>query len=259
MTDRQSNNGPIIGILSPPDWCEPSVDEFRALSATPVRMQQAMVPLPGLEYDDLRNIANAQPQVEVAARLLGNAGACAIGMTGTPFVWAGLSTKADILARKASIAEAAGCEVVMAGTAICDALQALDAQRIAVATPYYTPKWRAQTEIALRAFGFDVAATASADILTAGTSITSIADHDATSDMDTVLRLLTSLRHQVPDSDALVVAGAGVRMLEATPRFEAELGCPVVSSDTALYFSLLSAANLSVQPGLLGSMEAALL
>ena len=223
MTDTQSNSGPIIGILSPPDWCEPSVDEFRALSATPVRMQQAMVPLPGLNYDDMRDIANAQTQVEIAARLLGNAGARAIGMTGTPFVWAGLSTKADILARQASIADAAGCDVVMAGTAICEALQALSAQRIAVATPYYTKKWRDQTEGALRAFGFDIASIASADSLTSGTHISSIVDHDASSDMDTVLRLLTDLRRRVPDADALVVAGAGVRMLAATRRFEAEL------------------------------------
>ncbi len=249
---------PIIGILSPPDWCEPAVQEFPMLSAAPVRMQQAMVPLPGLNYDDLQNISEAQTQVEVAAQLLGNAGARAIGMTGTPFVWAGLSTKADIEARHASIAQAAGCDVVMAGTAICEALQDLGARRIAVATPYYTESWREQTRVALHAFGFDVASIASADSMDSITRIKSIADHDATTDMDTVLRLLTDLRRQDLDTDALVVAGAGVRMLDATPRFEAELGCPIVSSDTALYYALLKTVGLPCQPGLLGRMEAAL-
>ena len=249
---------PIIGVLTPPDWYDPTVDEFRILSADPVRMQQAMIPLPGLGYDNLTNIANAQPQVEVAARLLGNAGARAIGMTGTPFVWAGLSSRSDIEARQASIAAAAGCEVVMAGTAICDALNALEAKRIAVATPYYTEEWRDHTRVALRAFGFDVVSVASADSLGGATSIASIADHDATSDMDTVLHLLRALRNQNPDADALVVSGSGVRMLDATPRFEAELGCPVVSSDTALYFSLMKITGLRPKPGFLGSMERSL-
>lgn len=88
--------------------------------------------------------------------------------------------------------------------------------------------------------------------------ISSIADHDATSDINTVFQLLQAVRRKAPDADAMVVAGAGVRMLAATPRFEAALGCPVISSDTALYFALLKVANLSPKPNILGRMEVAL-
>lgn len=116
---------PIVGIISPLDWFDPSVAEFRSLCVTPVRMQQAMVPRPGLAYDELEDISGALPNVTCAARLLGNAGARAIGMTGTPFVWAGLSHRDEILDRQMRITDAAGCPVIMAGTAIAEALHGL--------------------------------------------------------------------------------------------------------------------------------------
>lgn len=252
------SDSPIIGIISPPDWYDPTVDEFRELCTTPVRMHQAVVPRPGLNYEDLNDIASAEPDVALAAKLLGKAGAKAIGMTGTPFVWAGLSSRADILGRQAKITAAAGCDVVMAGSAIAEALGALGAKRIAVASPYYTQPWRDQTKLALTELGFEVLSIASADMLGDAQEIAKIADHEATSDMETVLRVLKSLRESAPDADAMVVAGAGVRMLNATMRFEAELDCPVISSDTALYYSLMSATGLRPKPDRLGRMETAL-
>ncbi|MEM8655866.1 MAG: hypothetical protein AAGF36_14080 [Pseudomonadota bacterium] len=251
-------NAPIIGIISPPDWFDPSVDEFRSLCASDVRMQQTMVSRAGLNYDDLNDIAAAAPDVADAARLLGHAGARVIGMTGTPFVWAGLSSRSDILDRQARIAAAAGCDVCMAGTALVDALRALGARQIAVAAPYYTERWCAQTRLALSTFGFDVLSIASADRLSGRDKIGGIADHHKASDMATVRHLLESLREDAPEADAMVVAGAGVRMLNATPEFEAALGCPVVSSDTALYFAVMQASGLRPRPGLLGWMADAL-
>lgn len=249
---------PIVGIVTPPGWYDPTPAEFAALCARPVRTQQAIVDVPELDYDDLSCIAGALPEVRRAARLVAMTGARAVAMTGTPFVWAGLADEAAIRARLAGVAEAAGCATVMAGTAIVDALRALRATRIAVLAPYYTPAWRTQTERALAGCGFTVRAVRSADQLGLAASPRSIDDHAAASGEAIVGEGLRRLAAEAPDVEALVVAGAGARTLALTPSLERELGLPVVASDTALYRALAACLRMPLKPGRLGRMAATL-
>ncbi|MEM7545184.1 MAG: hypothetical protein AAF367_06585 [Pseudomonadota bacterium] len=253
MTDA-----PLIGIVTPPGWYDPTAAEFERLCVAPVRTQQCIVAVPDLDYDDLNAIAAALPEVERAAQMMGLTGAAAVAMTGTPFVWAGLAAEPDIRLRLAGVTAAAACPTVMAGTAIMDALRALGAERIAVATPYYTKSWRNQTEVALRAAGFDVLAVQSADDLELIEAIASIDDHARLSSADQLREIMRRLIGANPGADALVVAGAGARLLEMTPAMEAELGLPVVASDTALYWALAGALGLELRPGALGKMGALL-
>ena len=249
---------PIIGIITPPNWYDPSAAEFAELCAAPVRTQQSMVDVPDLDFDRLAAISEAEGQVCRAARLLGGAGASAVAMTGTPFVWAGLTEEAQLRARVARVSEAAGCPAIMAGTAIVDTLRALGAGRIAVSTPYYTPEWRAHAERILLSAGFDVLTIMSADQQGLAPEIGSISQHSAVSEGDMLHDSLRHLRDTAPDAEALVVVGAGVRTLSLTPEIEADLGLPVVASDTALYWSLAQTLGLPVRPGRLGRTEAVL-
>lgn len=249
---------PLIGVLTPPGWYDPTLDELTGLFAAPVRLQQTMVDVPDLDYDSLAAIAGALEQVKRGARLLDLAGSDVVAMTGTPFAWAELSSEDEVRTRVADIARAAGCPVVMAGTAIVDALRALGATRIGVLTPYYTRPWREATRAILTACGFDVAAIASADQLGLAGDIGSIDDHEATSGEAIVRAALRRLAEQAGAVDALVVAGAGARTLALTPDLEAELGLPIVSSDTALYRAIAACLGVPVMAGALGRMEATL-
>ncbi len=249
---------PIAGIITPPGWCDPTPAEFQGLCATPVRIQQALVDVPELDYDDLDAIAAAEPEVARAARLLGLTGATVLGMTGTPFVWAGLSDEARARERVERIAQAAGCPVVMAGTAVIDALRALGVRKIAVATPYYTRPWRSHAGRILTSAGFDVLAIRSADEQGLAPSIRSIDDHSSASAPELLRGALRDLDAAEPGAEAFVCLGAGVRTLALTPGMEAELGRPVVASDTALYWALAQELKLDLHGGALGRLEAAL-
>lgn len=245
----------LLGVITPPGWYDPTAAEFQSLCAVPVRTQQTLVSVPKLDYDDLNQIAAAAPEVECAAHLLGLTGPNAVAMTGTPFVWAGLSTEADVRNRLARVADAAGCPAVMAGTALMDALRALGVSQIAVATPYYTQRWRDHAALIFSACGFNVLAIRSADQLGLAPDISSIDDHQQSSG-DAVLReCLRRLCNEAPSAEALVVVGSGARTLGMTPAMEVELGLPIVASDTAVYRALAKTLNIPLRRGRLGRME----
>lgn len=253
MTD-----GPIAGFVTPPGWYDPSPSEFADLCAAPIRTQQSILDVPELDFDDLNAISAAETGVARAARLLGLAGASVAACIGTPFTWAGLSTEVEIRSRIRTIEDAAGCPFFMPGTAIVDALRALGAARIAVLAPYYTLEWQALTAQALQACDFDVAAITSADALGLVSARTSIADHEKASSADMTREGLRRIVQEAPDLEALVIAGAGVRTLALTPDAGAELGLPVVSSDTAIHWAMARSLHMPLRPGAMGRLDSVL-
>lgn len=249
---------PIVGFISPPNWYDPTPAEFQELCVTPVRTQQSIVDVPELDYDDLDAIAASESLVARSARLLGLTGASVLGMTGTPFVWAGLSDEAHARDRAGRIAQAAGCPVVMTGTAVIDALRTLGARKITIATPYYTRLWRSHAGRILASAGFDVLAIRSADEQGLAPTIKSIGNHSSASGPDLLRDALRDLDASAPGAEAFVCLGAGVRTLALTSDMEAELGRPVVASDTALYWALARELGLGLTAGALGRLDSML-
>lgn len=243
---------PIVGFISPPGWYDPTPAEFSSICAQEVRTQQSMIAAHDLNYDDLGSIASAVPEMLIAARMLGRAGCACVAMTGTPFVWAGLSTEAEIRQRCDLVSTAAGVPAVMAGTAIVDALRSLGARKIAVSTPYYTKEWRAQAEAIFIACGFDVLLTQSVDQQGLSSEIASIDDHAAVTAPETIIGAATRLREQAPAADAIVIAGAGVRTLALRAQLEARIDIPIVSSDTALYAAIAQELGLEMIQDIIG-------
>ena len=245
---------PIVGFVSPPCWCDPSPAEFQELCQGPVRTQQAMVDVPELDFNSLDAIGAAEPQVARASRLLGLAGASVIGMTGTPFVWAGQEDEAGARGRVERMSRAAGCPVIMTGTAIIDAVRALGVTKIAVATPYYTDFWRSHAAQILTSAGLKVLVIRSADQQGLASKITDIDDYDAVSTPDTFAKSLEDLVQAAPQAQALVCLGAGVRTLAHSARLEAQFGLPLVASDTALYWALARVAGVVIDADRLGRL-----
>ena len=56
-----------VGFISPPNWFDPSAQEFAALCAEPIGTQQFPLPLFGFDYQ-LSSIARTQPEQLLAAR-----------------------------------------------------------------------------------------------------------------------------------------------------------------------------------------------
>lgn len=247
---------PIVGFVSPPAWFDPSPEEFATLTGGAVRTQQAIASVHDLNYELLASILAALPEVLVAARMLGQTGAACVCMTGTPFGWVGCSSEVEMRARNNLVTTVAGCPAVLVGPAIVDALRALGVKRIAVCAPYYTQSWRDMTTGILQACGFAISSIASAEQLGLAAAGARIADHEVVSGAETLRRSLERIRETCLDAEALVVTGASARTLALIQSLEADLGLPVIASDSALYWQLCLALGLPV-PMQLGKLAKA--
>lgn len=250
--------GPVAGFVTPPGWYDPSPAEFASLCATPVRTQQSLLDVPDLNFDDLSEIAATEPQIARSSRLLALAGAEVAACIGTPFSWAGLRTEAEMRTRLRTIEDICGCPFFMPGMAVVDALRAVGATRVGVYAPYYIPEWRSLTAASMQACDLDVAVVTSADSLGLVPELTTIADHESASSPDIAREGLRRIALDTPGLDALVITGAGVRTVGITPAAEAELGLPVVSSDTATHWAMARSLSVKLRSGSMGWLENAL-
>lgn len=246
---------PVVGFVTPPRWTSPSIVEFPAVVDGEVLVQQCLPDLPNFDYE-LSSIHGAHPKTCAAARLLGEAGCCAIAMEGTPFGWAGLETEAAARKRAAEMSEAAGVPGVMAGTSIVDALRALGASRIALCPTYYPNEWRDawQRFVALCGFEVTYCATMADQGLVDGISST---DDYGWRTGPQLIRAAVEIAASSGGSDAIVVTGAGCRTSPIIAELERIAGRPVIGSDTALFWSLARAADLALEPNALGALTAA--
>lgn len=251
MVQRHSPETTAIGFVSPPRWVSPSMVEFPAVIDGPVLPQQCFPDLPEFDYA-LECIRKAMPQIRAAARLLGSAGCSAVAMEGTPFAWVGLPDETAARAQVATMAEAADCPAVMAGTAIVDALRALCANRIALCPTYYPPDWRDAWRSFVAGCGFDVIYC----LTMADAGITGpIADND-TYGWRTGPELIRRAVTHAADAgaEAIVITGAGCRTTPIIHDLEAIAGCPVVGADGAVFWALARATGLRVKSGALGAL-----
>lgn len=245
---------PVVGVISPPGWADPTAKELADLLTQPILTQQSIVAAPELEFDDLENVAALEDEVALCARMLGLAGADVVAMSGTPFVWAGLKSEMEVRARLAKFSEAAGCPMVMAGSAIIDALRALGAQKVALAAPYYTTSWKAHAALMFDAFGFDVLTLQAADDAGQTQAITSLDEHERSSDPEVFIGTVRQVHAAAPAADAIALLGAGVRTLSQLKAFEEELQKPFVSADTALYWQICKTLDLTLKDNRLGAL-----
>lgn len=246
-------DGPIAGFISPPRWYDPSPREFASICAGPIRTQQTILPMANFAFE-LPNIARTEPEMMAAARSLGESGCQAIAKTGTPFAWAGAETESAARGRALRLADSARVPVVMAGLAIVDALRALGLSRVAVCTPYYTEEWRACWGNFLRSCDVDVLTMQSMDQQGILPADVDIADHSWATSPQMVMRSAEAIMQGAPTAQAVIITGAGARTLALTRPLEAQLGVPVIASDTALYWALAAALRVKLVNGALGAL-----
>lgn len=208
--------------------------EFRAMAPADVTVHAARMPLEEVTADALDEMAG---DAERAAGLLSHADvdgvayACTTGslLHGTGF-------DADLESR---LSEAAGAPAVATALSVRRALDALDAERVAVVTPYADELNDLEREY-LADSGFEVAGLDGRGIVE-NTHIGDLTDADAE----------RQVRSAVPgdaDVDAVFVSCTNYRSLAALSDLEDALGVPVVSSNAATMWDL--GDRLGVDPAL---------
>lgn len=245
-----------VGFISPPGWADPSPAEFVTTCAEPVLVQQCPLLLPGFDWR-IDSIAVTEPELMEASRALGDTGCDLVATVGTPFAWAGLGSLADARARRDRLADAAGAPVVMSGLAIIDAVVAFGAERIGLATTYYSDEWTKRWAHFVEASGVEVLA---AQNLAEQGLMPPHNDADRTYWAPTAGQISECVRRiadTAPNAEVIAVSGAGSRTLALTSALEAETGRHVIGSDTALYWAIAETAGITLKPGILGTLTEA--
>lgn len=146
------------------------------------------------------------------------------------------------------LADAAGVPAVATARSVVRALEALDAERIAVVTPY-TADLDAKEREFLEAAGFEVTSIDGRG-LEANTEIGALTPDDAAQQ---------ALEHvggdtDTGDLDAVFVSCTNYRSLSAVDSLESKLGVPVLTSNGATLWDVCSAADLEVAFDGVGSL-----
>jgi maleate isomerase len=257
MTNVDPGTAPAVqtvGFISPPGWVDPSPAEFPTVCADRVQVQQCPLSLPGFDWR-LDSIARTEPELLAAARALGDMGCDLVANVGTPFAWAGQASVDEARARQGRLADAAGVPVVMSGIAIIDACTALGADRVGLASTYYSEDWTSRWARYVQASGVDVVAAQNL----AGQGL--MPQHDDAADRaywaPTAEQIAESVRRiaaAAPEAEAIAISGAGTRTLTLIHALEAETGRPVFGSDTALYWAGAKTAGVELKAGILGRL-----
>jgi len=236
--DNLTPGSGAIGFVSPPDWFDPSPDEFRQICGQKIPVQQTILDLPDFDWR-MESIARTEPQQIDAAIKLAKAGCSAVAIVGTPFGWAGFADVDGARQRQRRIERASGAHCILAGVAIVDALRAAGVERVALACTYYSDTWRDRFSDYVRRSGFDVVAaqTLSDQGL--------MPPHEADSrdywapTPDQISASVERLGRECPHAEAFVITGAGARTHTLTAPLRAATGRFVIGSDTALYAAIL--------------------
>lgn len=253
-TPAPQRDKPTVGFVTPPRWFDPSPDEFAALAGGKVDVQQTILSLIDFDYARLENLAATEPEMELATRLLAAAGCTAISHTATPFSFAGITDEHGLRDRVKRLEDASGAAIVTPSVAIIDALRALGASRIAVATPYYDPAWQAAWARILDKTEFDVLAMQSLDQQGLSEPITDIFSKGWSMTDHLILSCIEHVSKAVSQADVVVMTGAGSRTVKLVARMEEICGVPVIASDTSSYWALAKRAGVRLAEGSLGTL-----
>jgi maleate isomerase len=208
-----------LGIIVP-SWNTVMEYEVQQLAGAAMSVHSARIPHTADTEDNLLWMST---QVPAAAELLAHAkvGVICYGCTAGGF----LKTPAEDRALAAKITAATGIPGATSSAAVADALTALGARRVSVASPYAT--WlNARLKTYLEAAGFEVVA-----IEGLGTEAHAAVTRER----------IVALAHAVmrAETEAVFISCSNFRTLEIVESLERELGRPVVTSNASSLWKML--------------------
>jgi maleate isomerase len=208
--------------------------EFRAALPEDCTVHSARMPLEDVTAEELDAMAD---DAEEAASLLSHAAVDGVAYactTGSLIHGSGFDARLE-----SRLSAAADAPAVATALSVVRALNALDADRIAVATPYSADLDRLEREYLIEN-GFEVVSIDGRGLVE-NTAIGALGPDEAERQGRTVLS-------NAPDADALFVSCTNYRSMSALASLEREFDVPVVSSNAATVWDLCN--TVGVRPKL---------
>ncbi|MEM7359131.1 MAG: hypothetical protein AAF431_08540 [Pseudomonadota bacterium] len=255
-----------VGFTSPPHDFDAAPSDFLRMSPPTVGVHGRMLHVPGYEHELSQRTKNFD-LLEEFVECMANNGADVCGQVGSNWVHAGGKTPEQIREFCDRVSDQYQTPFHMAGLCLVDALRAQNIEKIALNSVYYWPDWRDGIARFLRDAGFD--------LLYVGNFVDQgfFENQQQVNDQTWIFadelaqQSMQYVAEQAPGADAIVVngmcnfrnaEGLPERMLTRTPGLESELGKPIISSDTALYWNIYR--SLGITPigdhgSLLNSLE----
>ena len=242
-----------VGFVTTPRYFDDSPQQFLQVAPPGTGVLQRVLHIPGYEWGLDERAGNFELLSE-AASCLAQSHCQVIGQVGTNWVHCSGATGPDeIEAFCRRLADETGVRFLMAGQCLVEALRAIGATTVTVVNGYFRPDWSAGINRYLEAAGFEI--MWAGDLIDQGL----VADHDeklaieAATLWDYPDHLMTAAavdaHRRALDADAIVQTGAGFRMLQVAEAVEERTGTPLVASDIALYWAMLSELGLPAAPG----------
>ncbi|MEM9370817.1 MAG: hypothetical protein AAGA26_06640 [Pseudomonadota bacterium] len=236
-----------VGFTSPPYDFDAAPSDFLRISPDHIGVHGRMLHVDGYAHQ-LEQRVNNFSLLEEFVECMANNGADVCGQVGSNWSHAGGKTPDEIRAFCDRVAETYDTPLHMAGLCLLEAARAMNAEKVALNSVYYWPDWRDGIARFLREGGLDLVYVgnfvdqgffATQEECNACTWI--FPNEFATASMRRVAEA-------APTADAILINGMpnwrrasdGLpeRALARTPGFEADLGLPVIASDTALYWNI---------------------
>lgn len=206
--------------------------EVRALAPSGSTVHAARMPLEDVTPETLDEMAES---AERAAQLLSHAAVDGIAYACTTgSLLHGPGFDAELESR---LADVTGAPAVATARSVKRALEALEAETIAVVTPYTTDLDDLERQY-LEAVGFEVASVDGRGLVE-NTAIGELTPEDAGEQVRSAVGSATAV-------DAVFVSCTNYRSLDSVPSLEADLGVPVLTSNLATFWDL--ANRVGVEP-----------
>jgi len=214
--------------------------EFSAFAPAGVSVHASRIHLGSISVSDM---AAAAKNSEQAVTLLSDIGARAIAYACNGASVAGEASDEDQQERR--IGELAGAPAVLATRAVAEALSAIGARRIAVATPY-PADLNEKNNTYWRASGFEIVRTGGVELGSSRRPAPPFFDRPVSAvglqEPGFSYHLARSVAAE--GVDAVIVLGCNLRTFEAADPFERDCKIPFISSNIALLWACLQIAGI---------------
>jgi len=254
------------GFTSPPHDFDAAPSDFLRISAENVGVHGRMLHVPKYGHELKQRVDNFH-LLEEFVHCMSNNGVDACGQVGTNWVHCQGTTPDEIRDICDRISDTYETPFHMAGYCLVEALREMNVEKIALNSVYYWPDWRDGIARFLQEAGFDLLYVG--NFTDMGFFDTQEECNDCTWIFpgDFAQKSMDYVCEQAPGSEAIVVNGMpnfrganGLpqRIVSLDKQLEANIGKPIVSSDTALYWRLyksLGTAPIGQHGQLLSSLQ----
>lgn len=233
-------NRPLrLGVITGPDWADPTGTDFTCRHPGQVTVLTHELPLEGFDWS-LEQMARCEAPVRRAAEALVGQGCDVVVQAGPAFAYQMGGDASGAQRLEDDISRDLGCPLVLNGVAVWRELASLPHRRIAAACPYYDEHWQAWIMQYLEQDGYEVAKFATYCNTGLFPDQATVNERKYQFSPVEVQACVRAAVQGVPDISGVLIGGSGVRTLDWIETLSGELGLPLISADASLYHATLA-------------------